>query len=106
MMIKDGRDYLQAWKNVINSMMNVIYLASFFLKYYTMLQVRLSKQRINTAQFWNNLNDNQNITDAVEKDFFTTMYWLNAGNTHFKSCVYVLGFLKEKLSSKVINSFI
>ena len=42
----DGlREYLRSSKNIVNSTMNVLYLASFGMKYYTIIEVSMGKKK-------------------------------------------------------------
>lgn len=59
--------------------MNVLYVSSFGLKYYTMVVVRLNKIKVLDSRFWQNAV-NLNATDSdAQKDVFDSIYWLNNG---------------------------
>lgn len=59
--------------------MNVIYVSSFSLKYYTMICVHLTKTRALEDGFWRTVA-NVNETDyATQRDIYNTIYWLNNG---------------------------
>ena len=75
--IEGVKEYLQSWKNILNSTMNVIYLCSFFLKYYTLAEVHLAKQQVSSAAFWAQLAQ-PNASAAHERQLFAALYWLNA----------------------------
>lgn len=62
--------------------MNIIYLTSFFLKYYTMVEVHFAKEKVKSQLYWTNLI-NSNNSVGQERDLFTTLYWLNAGELVF-----------------------
>lgn len=75
----DGlKEYLQSWKNILNSTMNIIYLASFFLKYYTLVEVFFAKKKAMDPQFWISLAAT-NTSEALNDEFYRMIYWLNAG---------------------------
>lgn len=59
--------------------MNVIYISSFSLKYYTMIVVRLTKIQVLNGDFWD-LAVNLNVTDySTQKMIYNAIYWLNNG---------------------------
>lgn len=59
--------------------MNVIYVSSFSLKYYTMIVVRLTKIKVLDEKFWV-MASSLNQTDyGAQKDVYNTLYWLNNG---------------------------
>lgn len=73
------KDYLRSWNNIFNSLMNVIYVSSFSLKYYTMIVVRLTKYKVLDESFWD-MASTLNETDySGQKDVYNTIYWLNNG---------------------------
>jgi hypothetical protein len=60
--------------------MNILYICSFVLKYYTMINVSMHRNKIETVSFWNKVG-NLNETDILtQKEIFETFYWLNDGN--------------------------
>lgn len=74
-----AKDYLRSWNNIFNSLMNVIYVSSFSLKYYTMIVVRLTKMKVLDEKFWI-MASSLNQTDyGAQKDVYNTLYWLNNG---------------------------
>lgn len=73
------RDYLGSWNNMVSCLMNVLYISSFGLKYYTMHVVVVQKKKILDKKFWDmavGLNET-NIDD--QKKVYDTIYWLNNG---------------------------
>ena len=75
----DGlREYLRSSKNIVNSTMNVLYLASFGMKYYTIIEVSMGKKKIAEPTYWSNLVSNMS-NQYYEKDAYNTLYWLNSG---------------------------
>ncbi len=72
------KEYLQSWQNILNSTMNIIYLASFFLKYYTIVEVILAKQKAQSPEFWLKMTSENSSTTALKEEFYRTIYWLNA----------------------------
>jgi hypothetical protein len=76
--------YFHSWKNILNSSMNVLYLASFSLKYYTIFQVIKYKNFIKDPIYWQKINSlNQNNSEILTQESITGIYWLNAGNISF-----------------------
>ena len=77
----DGfKDYLLSINNVIDLAMMAMYVASFALKYYTILVVRHEMNRVESNEFWR-VVENLNGTDvSTQKQVFETFYWLNEGN--------------------------
>jgi hypothetical protein len=73
------KDYLRSWNNIVNSSMNILYVSSFGLKYYTMFVVSLNKKKLLDQNFWNMLA-RVNTTDVdAQNEFTNTVYWLNNG---------------------------
>ena len=59
--------------------MNILYIGSFALKYYSMTMVNINYNLIKTPEFWHkvaNLNDSDITT---QKSIYQTFYWLNDG---------------------------
>lgn len=76
------KDYLRSWNNIVNSLMDVLYIASFGLKYYTKLVVSLNKIKVLDDKFWENAA-NLNVTDLDgQKEVYNTIYWLNSGKLY------------------------
>lgn len=72
-------EYIYSATNTFNLCMNVLYLASYGLKYSTMILVKHSLDRVETPQFWNKV---QNLTSTdvnAQIDVYTDLYWLNSG---------------------------
>jgi hypothetical protein len=82
---------MRSWNNIVNSIMNVLYLSSFGLKYYTMIVVRMNKQKVLDEKFWyDTMNLNETDLDK-QKDIYDTLYWLNNGKIYsFKNFANIL----------------
>ena len=62
--------------------MNILYVCSFALKYYTMVTVKLQINKIETPSFWVKVA-NVNASDiGTQIDLYKTFYWLNDGKSH------------------------
>ena len=88
--------------NLITIGMIVLYMLSYGLKLFLIIIVSFNIQKLKQPSFWIGLvNLNPSDLDA-QKQYFTTFYWLNAGN-------YLLynSFLKNvtPLSNKVNQFF-
>jgi len=59
--------------------MNVLYLSSFGLKYYTMILVRLNKEKVLSSQFWKNAVFLNQSSPEEQIEVVNTLYWLNNG---------------------------
>lgn len=72
-------EYLYSPFNIVNSLLNVLYIISYGLKYHTMILVASQLRQIETAKFWSDLK-NLNETDfQSQKNIYETFYWLNSG---------------------------
>ena len=73
---------MRSWNNIINSVTNSLYVASFALKYISFFKVRYYKEKILDSNFWEMaVKMNESDTDA-QQDIINTIYWLNNG-TYF-----------------------
>ena len=71
-------EYLYSSINIINFCLNILYCASYSLKYYTMFYVSNSLKITHTDKFWlrvANLKD----SEVAQTKAFETFYWLNSG---------------------------
>lgn len=73
--------------------MNVIYVSSFGLKYYTMIMVRITKNRVLNEQFWEKASTLNETDYAGQKDAYNAIYWLNNGNIYLILIILYLLFL-------------
>ena len=77
------KDYLRSWNNIINSVTNSLYVASFTLKYISFFKVKYHRDRIFDSTFWDMaVNMNESNIDAQDQ-VINTIYWLNNGNIYF-----------------------
>jgi hypothetical protein len=78
------REYVMSWNNIVSAFMNILYLASFGLKYYTMIVVYYYRIEIKTNEFWAKVSFLENSNDIDDqKSVFQTFYWLNNGELFF-----------------------
>lgn len=73
------RDYLRSWNNMVNSLMNVLYISSFGLKYYTMYIASFSKKKVLEKEFWDKAVGLNGSSVDEQKKIYDTIYWLNNG---------------------------
>jgi hypothetical protein len=69
----------------MNTLMTILYLFSYGLKYYIIFVVYSKRALIDTKEFWNkveNINPNDFNTQI---EIFKTFYWLNNGILFFWS---------------------
>lgn len=72
-------EYIYSATNTFNMCMNVLYLASYGLKYSTIILVTRSLENVQKPEFWNKL-EHLNSTDVRSQiDVYKTLYWLNSG---------------------------
>jgi hypothetical protein len=72
------RDYMSSWNNILVSMMHLLFFFSYALKYYTIVILRLEKDKLSDPMFWSKVgNLNGNIES--QKEVYQTFYWLNEG---------------------------
>lgn len=70
----------------MNTLMTVLYLFSYGLKYYTILIVSSNRELIKSREFWNKVN-NMNSNDLdTQKEVYEVFYWLNDGISFFCIC--------------------
>ncbi len=63
----------------MNTITNILYFASYSLKYYTFIVVYLKKKEAYDTNFWSELATLNNITSTQESSVYDMLYWLNAG---------------------------
>jgi hypothetical protein len=74
--------YLRSWNNILNSVMNVLYIASFGLNYYTMAHVRQKINTVSPEDFWTDVfTSNQTVSIEKQQEIYDAIYWLNDGIT-------------------------
>lgn len=87
------RDYLSSWNNIFNSIMNILYVSSFSLKYYSIIAVRMAKSKALDANFWKNaIHLNETNYDA-QREIFNNLYWLNNGENFFFYFIVLIFFI-------------
>lgn len=59
--------------------MNILYISSYGLKYYTMILVSRKKELISKNSFWYNAVNVKSNDTSAQKELFLTFYWLNSG---------------------------
>ena len=71
-------DYLFSWMNILTSVMHLLYICSYALKFYTIIIVQIEKNKLDDPKFWYMVNNlGKNITN--QQSVYQTFYWLNAG---------------------------
>ena len=75
---KSIKEYLNSWKNLINSSTNILYVLSFGLKFYTMIVVSLKKSKVQDQRYWENLISSNCTDESLLIDAYDTIYWLNS----------------------------
>lgn len=73
-------EYLFSSLNVLTFSLNILYIASFSLKYYTMWLVSKEIGNLEKESFWSNLKKLKDNDTHMQKDVYETFYWLNRGN--------------------------
>ena len=76
--IYGAKDYLLSWSNILTTIMSILYFASYGLKYYTLIRVRIEKEKLSDLEFWHSLAEMGNDIEA-QKKAYETFYWLNDG---------------------------
>lgn len=86
-------EYLYSPFNIVNSLLNVLYIISYGLKYHTMILVASKLKQIESSKFWLDMKYLNETDLDSQKNIYETFYWLNSG----KSLVIYLTFfiLKE-----------
>ena len=71
-------DYLFSWMNILTSVMHLLFIYSYALKFYTIIKVQIEKNKLDDPKFWYMVNNlDKNITN--KQSVYETFYWLNAG---------------------------
>ena len=66
--------------------MNVLYVASLGLTYYTMIYVQQKINILSQADFWRDVfTSNQTASLQKQQDIYDAVYWLNDGPFKIKS---------------------
>ena len=64
--------------------MNFFYIASYGLKYHTMIIISQKLNNLNTNAFWKALHDLNDTSSIKDKEYIhDTFYWLNSGKFLF-----------------------
>lgn len=79
------RNYLLSVSNIANVITYTIFIASFALKFYTIIKVMAELETISSDEFWNNVNNLKASDHASQIHIFQTFYWLNSG---IKAMIY------------------
>ena len=72
-------EYLYSTYNVLNCIMNILYVASYSLHYYTMIVVNVALSRLESEDFWSTISQLNASQVDEQKDVYQTFYWLNQG---------------------------
>ena len=74
-------NYLSSSLNIVNFSMNFFYIASYGLKYHTMIIISQKLNKLNSNAFWKTLGElDESSTKEDIIDVHETFYWLNSGN--------------------------
>ena len=76
-------EYLYSPFNIVNSLLNVLYIISYGLKYHTMILVASQLRKIETTKFWLDLGKLNETDLQSQKNIYETFYWLNSGKYYF-----------------------
>ena len=98
-LIKYGfRNYLFSWTNILITVMHILFIFSYALKYYTKYRVKLEKDKLSNPVFWQTVANPANNL-STQKSIYESFYWLNAGNS------FIIILKKNILSKQIIKSF-
>lgn len=73
------RNYLLSVSNIANVITYTVFIASFALKFYTIIKVMAELETISSDEFWNTVNTLKSSDHASQIKIFQTFYWLNSG---------------------------
>ena len=59
--------------------MNILYISTYGLKYYTMILVKEKLDIISNQVFWDNIEYLNSTDTGGEGMIYDTVYWLNSG---------------------------
>jgi hypothetical protein len=68
--------------------MNILYICSFALKYYSMTMVNINYNIIKTQEFWHKVANINESDITTQKSVYQTFYWLNDGMSYNKNYIY------------------
>ena len=81
------RDYLRSFKNILNCIMNMFYVASFVLKYYLMVVVSVRLGKMASARYWQDMlirSASANVSESVPpREIADHVYWLNSDRAYW-----------------------
>lgn len=76
------REYLSSWNNILITIMHVLLLCSYALKFFSIITIRIQKAKLDDQSFWDLVNGLHKDTEE-EKMVYQTFYWLNEGKKIF-----------------------
>lgn len=91
------KEYVISVNNILVSVMHLLFICSYALKYYTVVMVRIEKAKLSDPSFWNTIN-NMNNDEETQKYVFQTFYWLNEGKSLKISKFFILFYIKNLFS--------
>ena len=79
--------YLFSTYNVLNCIMNILYVASYSLHYYTMIVVSFELKRLESEEFWTTIAQLNETKVDEQKSVYQTFYWLNQGLSSYSIAI-------------------
>lgn len=73
------KDYLRSWNNIINSITNSLYVASFALKFICFIKITNRVEKVRDSSFWEKAVKMNSSNIDAQKEIIDIIYWLNNG---------------------------
>ena len=74
------QDYMRSTSNVVTLFMNILFVGSYGLKFYTIIKVGVEMKHLRDEEFWHTVNTLEANDTHTQESVYQTFYWLNNGN--------------------------
>ena len=73
------KEYVFSTDNLFTSVLTILLICSYGLKFYTLIKVRIEKEKLMDPNFWNLVSNLDNSSEIDQINIYETFYWLNRG---------------------------
>jgi hypothetical protein len=78
------RNYFLSWNNILNSVIFSLLIASYGLKFCTMVAVSIEQNKLYDDNFWHKVHYLSYEDFVSQQEIYSTFYWLNNGKIFFQ----------------------
>ncbi len=71
------KEYVFAWSNIFTCVLNILFIGSFGLKFYTLITVSIEKEKLSDPNFWELVAQLPHRNASDQLSVYKTFYWLN-----------------------------